>query len=375
MPTIIFKATEACNCRCCYCDVVTRRRPLTISDETLSKVFMRLEEYLSANQDDNLNVIFHGGEPLVSGMQFFEKIEALVTGMDAGCRRRLGLTMQSNLTLLTPGLVALFKRLGITGIGTSYDWIEGVRGIGDDRDTALYNKRFMRGLNLLDEAGMIHGIIYVVTARAVSRPVDTYNNLLNLSPDGFFSFNPVLVYDGAPEEARATAITGRQYADFLGAILPLWLERKDVVREIEPFTSIYRYCAEGIWSMGCNEASDCGPMLYIGPDGSISQCGRSADWGLLDYGNIADVTICQALNHPDRQMLAQRTPMLRQGECSGCAYWEICHGGCPLDAHEASGRQTFNTRSGQCLWLNIFMKEYFEPLTGLTVPQNTDLPS
>ncbi len=30
MPTIIFKATEACNSNCIYCDVVHKKKPRTI---------------------------------------------------------------------------------------------------------------------------------------------------------------------------------------------------------------------------------------------------------------------------------------------------------------------------------------------------------
>lgn len=367
MPTIIFKATEACNCHCAYCDVVTRRSPLTISTGMLAKAVERFDEYLAANPGEKLNVILHGGEPLVPGIKFFDTLASMVESLDSATASRLLFAVQTNLTLLSPELIQSFRRLGITGIGTSYDWVPGLRGIGPGRDTHEYNTRFMRGLNLLDEAGLTFGIIYVVTAAAVARPVDTFYNLLNVSPSGNFMFNPVLVYDGAPAAARSTAITGREYAGFCGALLPLWLERREYLTTIEPFASIYNYYTAGTPMGGCNEAEDCGPHIYIGPDGSLSQCGRSADWGLLDYGNITDTTLAQALAHPARVELSGRSALLRETDCRDCRWWELCHAGCPLDAWDASGRSTFMARTSQCQWVNIFMTEYFEPITGLSI--------
>ena len=48
MPTIIFKATEACNCNCVYCDVVHKKKPRTIPNDLFKKVFERFNEYLIA---------------------------------------------------------------------------------------------------------------------------------------------------------------------------------------------------------------------------------------------------------------------------------------------------------------------------------------
>lgn len=368
MPTIIFKATEACNCRCSYCDVVTRRAPLTISDEMLRLAFMRFEEYLSACPDESLNVIFHGGEPLVAGERFFNRVSTLRDGMSVDAASRISFTLQTNLTLLTPGLVDSLVALGVKGVGTSYDWYPGMRGLGAARDSRLYNRRFFEGINLLERASIVWGIIYVVTSAVVGRAADTFNHLLNLSPGGRITFNPVLVYHGATPEARETALTGEQYAAFLGEILPLWLQRKTEAFDVEPFASLYRFYTEDAVMLGCNEAENCGPHLYIGPDGSMSQCGRAADWGLIDYGNITENSIASALCHPMRRLLDSRADaLLASGECAGCQWWELCHGGCPLDGWDASGGTTFNKRSTQCDWKRIFLRDYFEPVTGLTV--------
>ena len=46
------------------------------------------------------------------------------------------------------------------------------------------------------------------------------------------------------------------------------------------------------------------------PDGSASQCGRSADWGLLDYGNLLDRPLAEILRDEqiDQVVHVRQTP-------------------------------------------------------------------
>ncbi|HIJ68919.1 MAG TPA: radical SAM protein, partial [Deltaproteobacteria bacterium] len=69
MATVIFKATEACNARCIYCDVVHKkpRNPVTMPLETLELFFSRINEFLTEKPQEKLDLVWHGGEPLLLG--------------------------------------------------------------------------------------------------------------------------------------------------------------------------------------------------------------------------------------------------------------------------------------------------------------------
>ena len=71
MPTIIFKATEACNCNCVYCDVVHKKKPRTIPKDLFKKVFERFNEYLIEFPHEEICVIWHGGEPCMAGIDLY----------------------------------------------------------------------------------------------------------------------------------------------------------------------------------------------------------------------------------------------------------------------------------------------------------------
>lgn len=52
----------------------------------------------------------------------------------------------------------------------------------------------------------------------------------------------------------------------------------------------------------------------------------------FSYGNIVDNTLEEILLRQRSSKLSNRSIVLFNGECSGCKYWSICHGGCPHDA-------------------------------------------
>lgn len=360
MATIIFKPTEECNARCIYCDVVkkTSHAAKRMSYQTLELFFRRVGEFLHDRPSENVQLIWHGGEPLLLGHEFFERAREYQDKHCDGDGNRLRHDMQSNLTLLTGEHVAAFKRLGIECVGTSYDPEPRVRGIGPARDTAKYNRRFHESIRMLEDNGIGWGIIYVVTRKSLKDPARVFNFLSNFSNNGAFMISPVLDYGGALDDIR---ITSTEYADFLGAILPSWLKARDSLARVEPIYSLFNVLSGNNISLMCNEAGDCGlTHVEVTTDGRASQCGRSADWHLLDYGSIRDRSFAEIFSDPQRQMLERRNLVLKESECRGCRYWEICHGGCPLDGAARDGN--FFHKTNWCEAKTTFIEKHLEPL-------------
>jgi sulfatase maturation enzyme AslB (radical SAM superfamily) len=55
--------------------------------------------------------------------------------------------------------------------------------------------------------------------------------------------------------------------------------------------------------------------------------------------------------------------VIREGECADCRFWELCHGGCPLDAY--SQHKSFMHKSEWCASRKLFISKYLEPITGV----------
>ena len=95
----------------------------------------------------------------------------------------------------------------------------------------------------------------------------------------------------------------------------------------------------------------------------MSHCGRASDWDVFEVGNIQDMSIVDAFKSSYRQQLAMRSEHLQQTDCKGCEYFKICHGGCPLDGWNSTN--SIMSKTEWCLSRKYFLKNYFEPITGL----------
>jgi radical SAM protein with 4Fe4S-binding SPASM domain len=361
MATVILKVTEKCNARCYYCDVV--RKPgtgHTMSRDVLEQLFVRAGEYLRDHPGESLNVLWHGGEPLLVGPDYFDLAAEFQTRYCPDGGKRLRHSIQTNLTAFKREFIAPFRRLGIGAVGTSYDPAPNIRGLGRRCDSDLYNRRFLRALRLLEENGIGYGLIYVVTKRSLERPIEVFHFLANLVPSGGFNMNPVLIYD---EDRRDIAVTPAEYVDFLGAIFPGWWKTRERYPNVEPFKSLVDTIIHDRVSLGCVDSGRCTyHHINVAPDGDTSQCGRSADWGLLSYGNLRDRTLDEILANAQRDELAARVAHLRESECRGCRFWGLCHGGCPLDAW--SRHKSFMHKTEWCEARRGFIERHFEPVTG-----------
>jgi radical SAM protein with 4Fe4S-binding SPASM domain len=359
MATVIFKATEACNARCIYCDVVHKHQTVkTMPAELLEAFFFRINEYLAECPDQNMQVIWHGGEPLLLGPDFFEQALALQKRLCVKTASRIQHSMQSNLTLFSNKFANILRKLGISSIGTSYDPVCHVRGLGRKRDSDAYNRAFMEGIELLEREGFGWGVIYVVTKLSLDAPLDIFHFLANLCPQRSIMFNPVNLYK---KNHKHIEITPSEFVEFLGRIFPVWWKYRERYPDVEPFSSLKRNLIDGDRTLYCSDSGGCANShINLAPDGSLSQCGRSSDYGLLDYGSILGRSFLEVLHDPQREALLERNQVLSANECKECRFWSICHGGCPLDAWAGTG--AFHHKTPWCAAKKGFIENYFEPI-------------
>lgn len=360
MATIILKVTEKCNSNCYYCDVVRKKDTgQTMAISTLETVFIRVDEYLRSHPEEQVGILWHGGEPLLPGPGYYETAVSLFKRHCSQTRMRIHHSIQTNLTCFSQEFVNIFRELNIGSVGTSYDPEPHVRGSGININSDEYNRRFMQALSILEKHGFGWGMIYVVTKKSLSKPLEIFHFLCNLSLSGGINMNPVLIYD---EERKDIAITPEEYADFLGAIFPVWWKYRERYPDVQPFKSLVRTIIEGQLSLGCVESGNCTyDHVNVAPDGKTSQCGRSADWGLLQYGTIHDKPLEEILRDQQRDQLAERVIKLKENDCRDCRFWDLCHGGCPLDAY--SKHKSFMFKSEWCEGRREFIGKYFEPIT------------
>lgn len=362
MPSVILKATEWCNAHCTYCDVVHKPEPevRTMSLDVLERFYVRVDEWLRARPWDRLEIVWHGGEPLLAGLDFYRAARRFADARCPTTKHRIDHSMQSNLTCFSEEAADVLWDLGLRSLGTSYEMYAGIRGMGRKVDSAAYNRLFMEGVRILEKKGFDWGLIYVVCKPAVLDPLGTFRFLTNLRPRGNFMMNPVLLYEEGNEDLR---ISVDEYVDFLGTIFPVWWAHRHRWPNVNPFRSYVTNLLEGGKQLACVESGNCADSHFnLSPDGSLSQCGRSNDYGLLDYGDVDTKSLTEVFDDAQRDLLRHRNQVLFETDCKDCRFWTICHGGCPLDAWADKG--TMMAKTPWCLTKKDFLEKYFEPITG-----------
>jgi uncharacterized protein len=114
---LVIQSTSFCNIDCRYCYLHGRSDRRVMAQETITQLF---EDLLSGPFcGDHLTVVWHAGEPLVPGVDFYEQAFAMIRRLNSG-RVDVTQSFQTNGTLLTQCWVDFFRRHEVS-LGISLD--------------------------------------------------------------------------------------------------------------------------------------------------------------------------------------------------------------------------------------------------------------
>ncbi|MFI5933652.1 FxsB family cyclophane-forming radical SAM/SPASM peptide maturase [Actinoplanes sp. NPDC051494] len=325
----IVKLHSRCNLSCDYCyvyhhvDQSWRDRPMVMSPATVTALARRMGDHAAAHDLEKLDVVLHGGEPLLAGPGVIERviieIRAAVpdsTGVDV--------TLQTNGTLIDDRFIDVFRRHEV-GIGISVD---GGREANDrHRRYADGRPSFAlveRGIERLRAAGDTWtGLLCAVDLD--NDPLRTYDELLALRPPQIDLLLPLANWAHPPPGHGRGATP---YADWLIPVFDRWFSaphRETGIRLFESIISVLLGGGSDTEAVGL-DSSD---AITIETDGSLEVTdalkttapGKGA-LGLSVLGHSFD----DAMRRPE-VLAARRTVGLLSAECQACPIVEVCGGG------------------------------------------------
>jgi uncharacterized protein len=343
---VIVKPTGACNGTCVYCSASRCREEAgALAARDLAGLFAPFRSWLQENPRQGLRFIWHGGEPLLRGREFYRTVAAQENRIFGTLRPRVRNMLQSNLSLVTPGWIPCLRNLvGDETIGTSFDVIPGIRGLDGGRNLA---EDWIRAVMLLRAHDFRIGVVYVVHRKSLDRARDLFYFFANLDPSLGLRFNPLYPEGRAAGDAcRSLWISPEEYGRFLLDLCDVWRQERERI-SVTPLAE-WKRVWNGDRNLSCENNGRCHEThLGIDWDGSVFGCGREADAGVRKLGNIFVDPLEEILRRPTRGQLSGRGDRLKAGPCRDCRYWPLCHGGCPSEA-----------------WLyhnDFFQKTYFCP--------------
>jgi len=334
----------ACNLRCEYCYYLGKgsghsAAPALMSDAVLERYVQQVIAIHGCRAE--IEFAWHGGEPTLAGIPFFEKAVQLQQKYGAG--RRILNTLQTNGTLLTDDWCRFFHDHNFR-IGISIDGPEHLHNIY--RKDALGEGSFartMHGLELLQKHGVAFNTLTTVNAANATHPAEVYDFLREFSD--FMQFLPVVeslpkaIDNGnvalppglyTTERAGQLApfsVPAEAYGKFLCTILDCWL-RKDVGRKfvqvIEAAIGNLTRRPAGL----CVHEAVCGHCGVIEKNGDLYRCDRYV-FPEYHIGNIMDAPLYDMMQ-TNRRFGEYKLDSLPSA-CLHCDVADLCFGGCPKD--------------------------------------------
>lgn len=370
---IVFKISERCNLKCDYCyfffggDETWKLHPPLVPQKVVEDLGAFAASAAQDQQLDVIQLIFHGGEPLLMSKPRFAEMCETLRGHEKGFRFNFGL--QTNGVLVDDGWIDLFERYQVSA-GVSLDGPAAVNDLHrlDLKGRSSYD-RTVAGLRLMQKAGAQGripdpGLLSVINPFGDGAQVYRHfahdlgvSRMSFLTPD--YTWDSVV---GKP------VIQGVER--FLLASLRAWLADKNPKIRVRVFSELlaamidplameavqtYRDDYRNIISVSSNGD--------LGPEDTVRTLDpRFASMGL----NVAKNSLRELIESEAWREQADAAATKPEG-CKDCGWWKICKAGRPINRY--SKALGFSNHSIYCSGL----KEMYAEIGAFLVRNGTPL--
>lgn len=307
---------DRCNLACQYCYYLGKGSG-AVMDDALLEEFTR--QYIEAQTVPLVLFTWHGGEPLLKPLSFYERALELQQKYARG--RHIDNCLQTNGTLLNDEWCRFLADNNFL-VGIS---IDGPQALHDAyRQTRRGGASWhdvMRGIGLLRRHGVEWNAMATVNAVNVEHPVVFYEFFRQIGCE-FLQFTPIVEPD-KPE----CSITADQWGRFLCGVYDEWV-RRDVGRIfVQLFdATLANWCGEppGV----CSMSPTCGQAAVMEADGTVYSCDHFVRPGYR-LGNIRQQPLATLLYSDRQRQFGQQKQLSLPRQCRECRWLFACHGECP----------------------------------------------
>ena len=333
-----------CNLGCGYCYYLEKDNlypslgSKRMTDEVLEEYII---QHIKASSERNIFFSWHGGEPVLAGLDFFRKV-VLLQKKHKPADRNIVNGIQTNATLLDDEFCRFLA-------GENF-----FAGVSIDGPEHLHNKfrisknksgsfgKVLYGYNLLRKYNVSTEILTVVSAENMQFPIDVYNFLKSLR-SGFITFLPLVQRDPSSEAGVSRiSVSPKAFGSFLKTVFDEWSSKDIGTIKIQIIEEAAR-TAFGQDHTLCIFKKTCGGVPVVEYNGDVYSCDHYVNTEHL-IGNINESTISEILDSPEQLLFGESKLNTLPEYCLICEVREMCNGECPKNrfANSPSGEPGLN---------------------------------
>jgi len=322
--TPIIKAVgNFCNLRCSYCFYSRQDQ----SNQTVMSRQM-LESFLSQFFQlfaGPARFIWHGGEPLLAGVQFYQ---CAVDLQRKYCLRNQPVEnfIQTNATLINDRWARFFYENQFhVGVSIDGDILAHDSFRVDSRGTGSF-LRVCSGLERLRSRGVPFGVVMVLNDRNANRMREIFQFLTQQIGAKNISIN-TFTDEAGYSQAGSAALKRGQFVKAIMDCIEQWPAEENGtlrLRELDGFVA----GALGKRSRACSFNGGCRNYFCVNYDGAVYPCDDFAGHPDMKLGDLTRESLVSILDGPARASIMHRFEAIHP-ECAGCQWYQACHNGCP----------------------------------------------
>ena len=331
----------ACNLACNYCYYLEKsnlykHQPKRQMSEELLERFVK--DYIEAQTMNEVVFTWHGGEPTLRPLSFYQKAVELQKKYAGG--RVIHNSLQTNGTLLTDEWCRFLK---------ANNWLVGISIDGPEELHDRYRrdsqgkpswKRVMEGIRLLQHYGVEWNAMAVVNCYNADHPQAFYRFFKSIGCQ-YIQFTPIVERNVQHADGRHLAsindaddapvtdfsVTPEQWGSFLCGLFDEWV-KQDIGRVfVQIFDSMLANWV-GVAPGSCIYAKECGHAGVMEYNGDVYSCDHFV-FPQYKLGNINEHTLIEMLYGEKQRRFSQLKYNKLPRQCKECRWAFACHGECP----------------------------------------------
>ncbi len=329
-----------CNLACSYCyyldkkDITSSLHGGCMSDEVLERY---IRQHIEASTDTEIFFSWHGGEPTLAGLDFFNRAVTLQKALLPSGRTIIN-GIQTNGTLITDDWGRFLSSEGFY-VGISLDGPEQYHNFSRTRrDGKATFTDVMRGLEIIRKHNVPHEFLCVVSNDNVHAPLEIYRFFRDMGAS-YITFLPLVVEtvkgsgNVTPESVRSL-----DFGRFLTSIFDEWITGDIGKVKVQIFEEALRTAFNQEHTL-CIFKTVCGGVPVVEMNGDFYSCDHFVSPEYM-VGNINDSPLGALLDDPRQKAFGQAKRDSLPHYCLECEVLDMCNGECPKN-------RFINTHTGE----------------------------